>query len=143
MRWSPRFDAERHDQNRKTTVRVRRSAAAQPLVSEFALKFLAIRRAAFRLAFFTRRLHRFSMGCPSGSVTLTIEQISEMNKRLSALRHDINGDLALIVASAELVKLNPASAPQRLKMLLEQPEKIRKKMDDFSAELEKALGIVR
>ena len=74
---------------------------------------------------------------------MTVEQISELNKRLSTLRHDINGDLALVVASAELVKLNPASAPQRLKLLLDQPDKIRRKMDEFSAEFEKLLGIVR
>ena len=83
------------------------------------------------------------MGSPSGPVTLTIEQIDELNKKLSTLRHDINGDLALVVASAELVKLNPASAQQRLKLLLDQPDKIRKKMDQFSLDFEKALGIVR
>ena len=83
------------------------------------------------------------MGSPTGPVTLTVEQIDELNKKLSTLRHDINGDLALVVASAELVKLNPASAQQRLKLLLDQPDKIRKKMDQFSAEFEKTLGIAR
>jgi len=83
------------------------------------------------------------MGSPTGPVTLTIEQVDELNKKLSTLRHDINGDLALVVASAELVKLNPASAQQRLKLLLDQPDKIRKKMDQFSLDFEKALGIVR
>ena len=83
------------------------------------------------------------MGSPTGPVTLTIEQVVELNKKLSTLRHDINGDLALVVASAELVKLNPASAQQRLKLLLDQPDKIRKKMDQFSLDFEKALGIVR
>ena len=83
------------------------------------------------------------MGSPTGPVTLTIEQIDDLNKKLSTLRHDINGDLALVVASAELVKLNPASAQQRLKLLLDQPDKIRKKMDQFSLDFEKALGIVK
>ena len=83
------------------------------------------------------------MALPTEPVTLTVEQIEALNKKLSTLRHDVNGDLALVVASAELIKLNPASAPQRLKMLLEQPDKIRKKMDQFSAEFEKALGITR
>jgi serine/threonine-protein kinase len=40
------------------------------------------------------------MGSPTGPVTLTIEQVDELNKKLSTLRHDINGDLALVVASA-------------------------------------------
>jgi hypothetical protein len=83
------------------------------------------------------------MASPTGPVTLTVEQIGELNKKLSTLRHDINGDLALVVASAELVKLNPASAQQRLKLLLDQPDKIRRKMDQFSAELETLLGIVK
>ena len=83
------------------------------------------------------------MGSPTGPITLTVEQIAELNKKLSTLRHDINGDLALVVASAELVKLNPASAQQRLKLLLDQPDKIRKKMDQFSVEFEKTLGIAR
>ena len=82
------------------------------------------------------------MGSPTGPVTLTVEQIDELNKKLSTLRHDINGDLALVVASAELVKLNPASAQQRLKVLLDQPDMIRMKMDQFSLDFEKALGIV-
>ena len=83
------------------------------------------------------------MGSACGPVTLSVEQVNELNKKLATLRHDINGDLALVVASAELVKLNPATAAQRLKMLLEQPDKIRKKMDQFSAEFEKLLGIVK
>lgn len=81
------------------------------------------------------------MELPHQPVTLNVEQIEDLSKKLSTLRHDVNGDLALVVASAELVKLNPATAAQRLKMLLEQPDKIRKKMDQFSAEFEKTLGI--
>jgi len=83
------------------------------------------------------------MGSASAPVTLSVEQVNELVKKLATLRHDINGDLALVVASAELVKLNPATAAQRLKMLLEQPDKIRKKMDQFSVEFEKFLGIVK
>ena len=81
------------------------------------------------------------MALPSQSFNLTPEQVEALNKRLSSLRHDINGDLALIVASAELIKLSPASIPQRVKTLLEQPDKIRKKMDEFSADLERIFGV--
>lgn len=80
------------------------------------------------------------MALPSQPLNLTVEQVEALNKRLSSLRHDINGDLALIVASAELIKLSPASIPQRVKTLLEQPDKIRKKMDEFSADLERIFG---
>jgi hypothetical protein len=83
------------------------------------------------------------MALPAKPVTFSAQQIDELNKKLSALRHDINGDLALIVASAELIKLNPDLAPRMLNTLLEQPPKIREKVDKFSAELEKAFGIAR
>ena len=39
------------------------------------------------------------MGLPAHPVTLTVEQIEDLNRKLSTLRHDINGDLALIVAA--------------------------------------------
>ena len=83
------------------------------------------------------------MGLPTTSVTLTPAQIGELNKHLSTLRHDINGDLALIVAAAELIKLNPELIPRMLNTLMEQPPKIREKTDRFSAEFEKMLGITR
>ena len=81
------------------------------------------------------------MGLPTEPVSLSVQQLEELKKRLSTLRHDVNGDLALVVASAELIKLNPESAPRMLATLLEQPPKIREKLDRFSAELEKLLGI--
>ena len=83
------------------------------------------------------------MVLPSQPVTLSVEQIDELNKELSRLRHDINGDLALIVAAAELIKLNPSSAERMLATLLEQPTKIRERTDKFSAQFEKQFGITR
>ena len=87
--------------------------------------------------------HRKRMGLPTQPVTLSAQQIEEINKRLSTMRHDINGDLALVVASAELVKLNPEVALRMLATLLEQPPKIRDKIDKFSAEFEKLLNVTR
>jgi hypothetical protein len=81
------------------------------------------------------------MALPSQPVTLSVQQIEELNKSLATLRHDVNGDLALVVASAELIKLNPALIPRMLTTLMEQAPKIREKMDKFSAQFEKALGI--
>jgi len=83
------------------------------------------------------------MVLPDKPVTLTVEQVSDLTKKLSNLRHDINGDLALIVAAAELIKLNPSAADRMLTTLLEQPTKIRERADKFSAEFEKTLGIKR
>jgi hypothetical protein len=83
------------------------------------------------------------MGLPTNPVTLTAAQVEELNKHLSTMRHDINGDLALIVAASELIKLNPELLPRMLKTLTEQPPKIRERADKFSAAFEKLLGITR
>jgi hypothetical protein len=83
------------------------------------------------------------MVLPNKPVTLSVEQVDEINKKLSTLRHDINGDLALIVAAAELIKLNPSTAERMLTTLLEQPTKIRERADKFSRDFETMLGIKR
>ena len=83
------------------------------------------------------------MALPTAPVTLSVEQLEELNRKLSTLRHDINGDLALVVAAAELIKLNPDVLQRMLSTLLEQPPKIRDRVDRFSAEFEKALGMTR
>ena len=83
------------------------------------------------------------MALPTEPVTLSVQQLEELNRKLSTLRHDINGDLALVVAAAELIKLNPDILQRMLSTLLEQPPKIRDKVDRFSAEFEKMVGIIR
>ncbi len=83
------------------------------------------------------------MGLPDQPVTLTPEQVAELSKLLSTMRHDINGDLALIVAAAELIKLNPEITPRMLTTVLEQPTKIKDRADKFSAAFETILGIKR
>ena len=83
------------------------------------------------------------MALPTEPVTLSVQQLEELNRKLSTLRHDINGDLALVVAAAELIKLNPDILQRMLSTLLEQPPKIRDKVDRFSAEFEKMVGISR
>ncbi len=74
---------------------------------------------------------------------MTPEQIGELNRKLATLRHDINNHLSLIVAAAELIKYNPESANRMATTLGEQPPKISDELARFSAEFEKALGIVR
>src|SRR5580765_6626208 len=73
--------------------------------------------------------HHSCMVLPTEPVTLSVQQIEELNRKLSNLRHDINGDLALVVAAAELIKLNPDILQRMLSTLLEQPPKIREKLD--------------
>src|SRR6266404_2949461 len=95
------------------------------------------------LAFSSLQFHCLVMALPTEPVTLSVQQLEELNRKLSTLRHDINGDLALVVAAAELIKLNPDILQRMLSTLLEQPPKIRDRVDRFSAEFEKALGITR
>jgi hypothetical protein len=83
------------------------------------------------------------MELPKGPVTLTVGQVEELSQKLSKMRHDVNGDLAVLVASAELMKLSPESAQRMLKTLMEQPEKVRQKIEAFSGDFEKTLGIRR
>lgn len=83
------------------------------------------------------------MGLPSGPVTLTVEQIEDLNKKLSMMRHDVNGHLALIVAAAELIRHKPQLSEKMLTSIAEQPAKISETMKSFSLECERVLGITR
>ena len=47
------------------------------------------------------------MPLPNQPVTLNVEQIGELNRKLSTLRHDVNNGLALVVAAAEIIRRKP------------------------------------
>lgn len=83
------------------------------------------------------------MGLPNQPVTLTVEQIGELNRKLSSLRHDTNNHLSLILAAVELVRHKPQLADRMLATMTEQPAKIADGLAGFSAEFEKTLGITR
>jgi hypothetical protein len=83
------------------------------------------------------------MGLPEQPVTLSAEQIAELNKKLSDMRHDINNNLSMIMASAELMRIKPDIAVTTIPKLLDQPDKIKQTIGAFSSEFEKILGITR
>jgi hypothetical protein len=83
------------------------------------------------------------MVLPDKPVTLTAEEIAELNKKLSTMRHDINNNLSLVMAAVELVRLKPDSMTRLIPTLSEQPAKISESMTRFSVEFEKAFGIKR
>lgn len=83
------------------------------------------------------------MALPTAPITLTVQQIEELNKRLSSLRHDVNNHLSLIVAAAELIRLNPEMVARMSTTLSEQPAKISEEISKFSAEFEQVVGITR
>ena len=83
------------------------------------------------------------MGTPASPVTLSAEQVEELSRKFSTLRHDINNHLSLIVAAAELIKCNPTLVPRMTVTLGEQPPKISEAMNKFSADFDQLLGIRR
>jgi len=83
------------------------------------------------------------MGLPTGPITLTVQQVEDLNKKLSGMRHNINNQLALIVAAVELMKANPEMLERMSATLAQQPQKITDEIGHFSAALEQALGISR
>jgi hypothetical protein len=83
------------------------------------------------------------MGLPSQPVTLSVEQIDELNKKLSKLRHDVNNNLSLMIAAVEMIQFKPELVTKMMNTLTEQPGKITGAMGQFSDEFEKVLGITR
>ncbi len=83
------------------------------------------------------------MGTPPNPVTLSPEQIAELNRKLAKMRHDINNHLSLIVAAAELIRLRPEMLEKMAATLSEQAPKITDNVCAFSADFEEVLGITR
>ncbi len=83
------------------------------------------------------------MGLPPTPVTLTTEQIAELNQKLSEMRHNVNNHLALIVAAAELMRRKPEMAARFLTSFTEQPQRISDEIRRFSVEFESFVGISR
>jgi hypothetical protein len=74
-------------------------------------------------------------------VNLSAEQVEELNKKLSTMRHDINNYLALITAASELIRYKPEMTERMMNTLGEQPAKISDAMARFSTEFETLLGM--
>jgi hypothetical protein len=83
------------------------------------------------------------MPLPSQPVTLSVEQVAELNRKLSNLRHDINNQLSLIMAAVELIHYKPQTAERMMTTLTEQPPRIAAVLVKFSGEFEQTLGITR
>ena len=83
------------------------------------------------------------MPLPTEPVTLSPEQLAELNQKLSDMRHDINNHLSLMVAAVELIKHNPDGFNRMVGVLIEQPPKISEAIRGFSTEFEKAVGVTR
>lgn len=87
--------------------------------------------------------HRQGMPLPSQAITLSVEQVEDLNRKLSNLRHDINNQLSLIMAAVELIHHKPQTMERMMATLGEQPPKIAAALTKFTAEFEQALSITR
>jgi hypothetical protein len=96
-----------------------------------------------RLDFAVCSAHRYCMRMPSQPVELSVEQVQELTQKLSVLRHDINNQLSLILAAAELIRHKPQMADKMMVTIAEQPPKITAAISKFSEEFEQAFGISR
>lgn len=89
------------------------------------------------------KAHPWTMSLSNESITLSAGQVEEIRKKLSTMRHDVNNHLSLVVAAAELIKLNPEAISRMATTLTDQPSKISEEISRFSSELEKLLKIQR
>jgi hypothetical protein len=80
---------------------------------------------------------------PNEPVTLTAEQIRELNEKLVTMRHDVNNQLSLMMAAIEIIRRKPEAAERMWTALAEQPHKLGEAVGQFTRELESALGITR
>ena len=76
-------------------------------------------------------------------ITITPEQLKELNERLSHMRHEINNQLSLVVAALELVRFKPDLRDRMLETVGQQPPRITAEVAKFSAEFERIFGITR
>jgi hypothetical protein len=83
------------------------------------------------------------MGVPNAPATLTAAQLSELNDQLAHMRHEINNQLAMVVAALELIRFRPEMRDQMLATISQQPPMIMAEVAKFSAEFEQAFGITR
>jgi hypothetical protein len=83
------------------------------------------------------------MGVPNVPLTLSAEQIGELNKKLSHMRHEVNNQLALAVAALELVRYRPELRDKMLDTVAQQTPKITAEIAKFTAEFEQFFRITR
>jgi hypothetical protein len=83
------------------------------------------------------------MGVPNVPLNVTAEQVGELNKKLSHMRHEVNNQLALAVAALELVRYRPELRDKMFDTVGQQTPKITAEIAKFTAEFEQFFGITR
>lgn len=75
------------------------------------------------------------------SVTLSGEEVRELKQKLSDLRHDVNNNIALMLAAVEMIRRRPETLESMLDSFARQPKKVTEAVAQFSKALESALRI--
>jgi hypothetical protein len=75
------------------------------------------------------------------SLNLSQLEVIQIAERLSTCRHNINNNLALMVASAEIVKRKPERIDKVIDTIFQQTEKLMNELNSFSENLKKVLDI--
>ena len=83
------------------------------------------------------------MPLPSEPVTLSVEQIRDVNQKLADLRHDVNNNIALMLSALEMIRRRPETVEKMLESFARQPQKVIDAVTQFSKNLETALHITR
>ena len=83
------------------------------------------------------------MALPSQPAALSAEQVAELQRQLSTMRHDINNQMSIIVAALELIRYKPETTEKMIETIAQQPRKVGDSLTKFTAEFEQALGITR
>jgi TolA-binding protein len=83
------------------------------------------------------------MGVPNAPATVTPQQLADLNKKLSHMRHEVNNQLALSVAALELIRFRPELRDKMLDTIAQQSPKITAEIAQFSAAFEEMFGITR
>ena len=83
------------------------------------------------------------MSVPQTPVAVAPEQIAELNRKLSVMRHNVNNHLALVLAASELIKRKPELAQRLIENIVQQPERINLELRGFSEAFETILGSSR
>lgn len=87
--------------------------------------------------------HFRGMGLPLKPITLSPEQVADLNQKLSVMRHNVNNHLALFTAAGEILQIKPDSVARVAGYLQERPEQISQEIRAFSDEFERLCGITR
>ena len=81
------------------------------------------------------------MASPNQPITLNAQQVEELSRKLSLMRHDINNILSLVTAAVELMRTKPEMTERMIETVLEQPPRIVHSVGQFSGEFQRILNI--